>query len=1203
MSAATAFGYSRAQIVHACLAVAFAMGLFPLLRAADAPKQQFNVAAGAAEPSIKVFSAQSGRQVIAPTDLLQGVRTQAAIGNFTAREALERMLSSTGLAARFDNATGAFAIVRSVSPIGPAPSGEARTQTAPTGPNAATRGANGDGRVVLTPFTVNAEKDVGFVAASSLAGGRIATALKDTPVAYSVVTAEFLEAFNLTDTTEAAQWTVNSYVNDGDNTGRMFGNTGSSAIRTRGSGAGTPTRNFFPFFSTPDSYILDRVDFARGPNAVLFGAGGIGGTVNSVTKQAHFSGNTQEARLQVGSYNRIRFSADVNQLVNQNVAVRANVVWDQSDTWRVNEWKERWGVHLASTYKITPKLSIRGEAELAERKEAISTIALRDRFSAWDGTTTFASIPATNLTAAQMAQAGLTRQPMRWVTNQDFGGFLNFQNRHITKAAQHNANINNTNRLNGVPIRTVGLNLTNAAIIDNDFVNADERFARALNNSQFRIPSRDFTTLWDNKIPTLSEKNRDVALYLNYTLGQNLFFEIAGNVNRSDIIGNTGLRRGVTDVYIDIDSVLPNGAPNPNFKKPYTEFMEYRNVRDHEQESIRAQAVYIKDTRFGKLQLSGMVGSNSQVIKARARTLLMPLTSIAPDARSWVDNDEYSQFGVYTRFYLDQKNKTYSDNFSQPVTLVNPINGITETVTPTWMYDTRREDNNRDSLREYQFLQTAGNLDLFKNRLILIGAFRRDFAKVADKRVLSPGDMPAGWDGTTLTFRKDAPADYFGLTYFPKNAAGVITGPEIPANNRPRSNVLGANIPQPQYANDVFQDDFDSPELTPIINTFTLGGVVNLTRWLGVYGNVSETFNLTSPQQRADGTLVPPTTSRGTDYGFRITLPNGRMALSVGQYDSYQEGASVLNPGGFSGQYNAISAAPVVGDLSPAGRNNRNVRAFPQNVYSTATDDAKGYEFELTANFTPAWRLVVNAGYTDAQRRDQSPDLIEYFKTQDAVTRQILADAGAIIGPDNIAFINPALDDPTLINQPRVNSAVNAWNNLQQNIIPNISAQLPVRRNGTGKWVGNIATDYRFRYGPLKGLRIGGGVNYRGGQVVGNRGNDTIRDPNNPAVAIDDPTVDASTPLYAPSYYKAIASLSYTFKLRDSRTLQLDFNIDNLFDYRKPVYLNGGLGNQSETYSAPRIGEDISSPARRTVPGQYTYLTPRNFSISAKLNF
>jgi len=1079
------------------------------------------------------------------------------------------------------------------------------TAPGPAAPNANTPGSAEDGSIVLSPFTVDAAADVGFVAASSLAGGRIATALKDTPVAYSVITAEFLEAFALTDTAEAAQWSVNSYVNDGDNTGRMFGSTASAAIRTRGSGSGTPTRNFFPFFSTSDSYILDRVDFARGPNAVLFGAGGIGGTVNSVTKQANPGRAFQEARLLIGSYSRVRFTADVNQPISRATALRVNFMKDQSDTWRVNEWKDRWGVHLAGTYQITPRLSLRGEAELAGRKEAMSTIALRDRFSAWDGTTTFATIPAVNLTAAQMAQAGLTRQTMRWVNNASWGEntFLNFQNRHITKAGQHNANINNTNRLNGVPIRTVGLNLTNAAIIDNDFVDPAQRYARALAGSEFRIPDREFTTLWDNKIPTLDEKNKDVALTLNYKLGDSLFLEVAGNVNRSDIIGNTGLRRGVTDVYIDIDSQLPDGRANPNFLKPYTEFMEYRNIRDHEQESVRAQAVYVKDTRIGKLQLSGMVGANKQVIKARATTLLMPLTSVAPDARSWVDNLEYSEFGVYTRFYFDQPNKNYSDNYTRPVTLTNPITGITETVTPTWMYDTRREDNNRDSLREYQFLQVAGNLDLFKNRLILIGAFRRDFAKVADKRVLSPGDMPAGWDGTTLTFRKDAPADYFDLTYFPKNASGVITGPELPATNRPRSNINGANIPQPQYANDIFQDDFDSPALEPIINTFTLGGVVNATSWLGVYGNVSETFNLTPPQQRANGTLVPPTTSRGTDYGLRFTLPNGRMAMSIGAYDSYQEGASVLNPGGFSGQYNAIFAAPVVGDLSPAGRNNRNVRAFPQNVYSTATDDAKGYEFELTANFTPSWRLVLNAGYTDAQRRDQSPDLIQYFKDSDAVTRQILADAGVIIGSDNIAFINPALDDPTLINQGRVNTAVNAWNNLQQNIIPNISAQTPVLRNGTGKWVGNIATDYRFRNGKLKGLRLGAGINYRGGQVVGNLGNDTIRDPNNPNVAIDDPTVDAGTPLFAPSYKRVVASLSYTFRLQHNRTLQLDFNIDNVLNNRDPIFQNGGLGNQSETYSAPREGEDITSPARRTVPGQYTYLVPRNFTVSAKLNF
>jgi outer membrane receptor for ferric coprogen and ferric-rhodotorulic acid len=126
----------------------------------------------------------------------------------------------------------------------------ARAQTAPT-----LKPEIANDAVTLTPFTVSAEKDVGFVAASSLAGGRIATALKDTPVAYSVVTAEFLEAFNLTDVAEATQWSVNSTVVDADGTNRAFGTSvGNGGLRTRGVSTGLPTRNFFPYITTADSY-------------------------------------------------------------------------------------------------------------------------------------------------------------------------------------------------------------------------------------------------------------------------------------------------------------------------------------------------------------------------------------------------------------------------------------------------------------------------------------------------------------------------------------------------------------------------------------------------------------------------------------------------------------------------------------------------------------------------------------------------------------------------------------------------------------------------------------------------------------------------------------------------------------------------------------------------------------------------------------
>src|SRR4051812_47393702 len=74
-------------------------------------------------------------------------------------------------------------------------------QTAPAPAASAMR--TDEATIKLDPFSVSADSDVGFVASSSLAGGRIATPLKDTPVAFSVITKEFLDAFNITDTVAA----------------------------------------------------------------------------------------------------------------------------------------------------------------------------------------------------------------------------------------------------------------------------------------------------------------------------------------------------------------------------------------------------------------------------------------------------------------------------------------------------------------------------------------------------------------------------------------------------------------------------------------------------------------------------------------------------------------------------------------------------------------------------------------------------------------------------------------------------------------------------------------------------------------------------------------------------------------------------------------------------------------------------------------
>ena len=72
--------------------------------------------------------------------------------------------------------------------------------------------------------------------------------------------------------------------------------------------------------------------------------------------------------------------------------------------------------------------------------------------------------------------------------------------------------------------------------------------------------------------------------------------------------------------------------------------------------------------------------------------------------------------------------------------------------------------------------------------------------------------------------------------------------------------------------------------------------------------------------------------------------------------------------------------------------------------------------------------------------------------------------------------------------------------------------------------------------------------------------------------------------------------------MKQGRSLQLDVNVDNLFDRREPIYgSNGGVIGTNATNLRPRT--DISSPARVTVPGNFSYLVPRNYTLSAKLTF
>ncbi len=103
-------------------------------------------------------------------------------------------------------------------------SGQLATTAAPA------KAPTADEPVVLSPFTVNTDKDDGFVASSSFAGGRLAGELKDTPVAYSMLTKDFIDALNLTDMNKAMEWMPNTFLAAENNS--RFGSTNDMNVIT-----------------------------------------------------------------------------------------------------------------------------------------------------------------------------------------------------------------------------------------------------------------------------------------------------------------------------------------------------------------------------------------------------------------------------------------------------------------------------------------------------------------------------------------------------------------------------------------------------------------------------------------------------------------------------------------------------------------------------------------------------------------------------------------------------------------------------------------------------------------------------------------------------------------------------------------------------------------------------------------------------------
>lgn len=534
----------------------------------SAVPRRFDVPAGDAAVTLKRFSQQADVQVLFPPEHVQNIRTNAVRGELAPAEALEKMLAGTALAIVRDEKTGAFGVRRDSTAA--AKNDGARADATPArGMSRASPAGEAEEAIALSPFTVNTTRDVGYVASSSLTGGRIDTLLRDTPSVVSVLTREFLDDLNLANMEEAFTWAPNAVQTNFEGWGQE--------VRTelRGLEGSTRTRNYFKWNISADSFNTERLEVARGPNAVLFGDASVGGVTNTWTKRAHFN-HRHQVQLRADDWGGYRTTLDVNRHYRDRLALRVNGLHDRLQGWRDGEDHQRDGAYAALTVKLFRNTYFRSDAEVGEYIRAAPGWSYNDQVSNWNRTAVYEGV-GTPAPAANAGVANISSGSDHWVYDPVIGRLINWRNNY----------------------RTTG---TGLKLKEHDYGRANMPV----------VPSRRYSMQ-----PRGAEVDADYysySFFLEHKVSENLFLETAFNRQWQERDAFRGI---FGDVFIDVNRNLPQAAAtdpnvaNPGFGKRYSEIEYKRTAQENFLTEYRVAASSQFETRWFKQRFSAILGTRS----------------------------------------------------------------------------------------------------------------------------------------------------------------------------------------------------------------------------------------------------------------------------------------------------------------------------------------------------------------------------------------------------------------------------------------------------------------------------------------------------------------------------------------------------------------------------------------------------------------
>ncbi|WP_422668191.1 TonB-dependent receptor [Candidatus Methylopumilus planktonicus] len=178
------------------------------------------------------------------------------------------------------------------------------------------------------------------------------TRIRDIPQSISVITEEQIKDQSLLGLKDAIQYSPGVMAGQGEGNRDSIwfrGNQSTSDLFVDG------VRDDVQYYR--DLYNIDRVEVLMGPNGMIFGRGGVGGVINRVVKEATWE-NKNEIKIQSGAYDHKRSSVDLNNRINETLAVRVNAMIEDSGSFRQGVESERKAINPTFTFKPSDKTKV-----------------------------------------------------------------------------------------------------------------------------------------------------------------------------------------------------------------------------------------------------------------------------------------------------------------------------------------------------------------------------------------------------------------------------------------------------------------------------------------------------------------------------------------------------------------------------------------------------------------------------------------------------------------------------------------------------------------------------------------------------------------------------------------------------------------------------------------------------------------------------